>query len=111
MQRWHPSTDSSTDRKQREMDIMARGGGVVKKTQVCPLKCILVVKRVKMRCRDSHSSSLWSQPIFLSFILFEYMAHSSHFLLSLSWRAPRFPYNTVAMRGTSGKFLILYSVI
>lgn len=34
MQRWHPSTDSSTDRKQREMDIMARGGGGEKNPSV-----------------------------------------------------------------------------
>lgn len=67
------------------------GGREEKKTKMCPLECILVVKRVKWDAGIVTPPSSPSQPIFSSFILFEYMAHSSQVLLSPSRRALLFP--------------------
>ncbi len=51
-------------------------------------------------------------PAHLLFLYFVWVYGSliSGFIVSIS-RSAAFPYNTVTMHGTSGKFLILYSVI
>lgn len=47
--------------------------------------------------------------LFPLFCLSIWLAHLGFYCLCLGSAA--FPYNAVTMRGTSGKFLILYSVI